>query len=122
MSNFTAEAELASESVVFEWNPPQEPNGIIIAYQLTYRVRGSHNMERNFTGGDTMFTLNLPPGTVVSDISVRAYTSAGPGDTVTIDDVAISPATQTQCEYNRYESLDCIIIHVLQLLKHLHSP
>ena len=94
VSNFTAQAE--SESVVFEWSPPQEPNGIIIAYQLTYTVSGCDTVERNFTDGILMFTLNLTLGTVVSDISVRAYTSAGPGDAATAADVTIQLAETPQ--------------------------
>ncbi len=91
VSRFTTEIQLTS---VFDWSPPQDPNGIIFAYEFTYRVNGSDTVTHNFTEENTRFNLNLVPSTVVSHISVRAYTSAGPGDTATIGDVLI-PLTQT---------------------------
>ena len=79
-------------SVVFSWSPPQEPNGIIIAYEVTFRINSSDPIMQNSTS--TPFTLNLARNTRVSDISVHAYTSIGPGDVVTTNDV-LTPLVPT---------------------------
>ncbi len=76
MSNFTAEPILIS--VLLTWSPPQEPNGVIIAYEITYSVNGSESNTTNTT--NTTHTLKLALSTEVSNISVRAYTRVGPGD------------------------------------------
>ena len=73
-------------TVVLTWSPPQQPNGIISNYTVTYRVNGSAPVIRNTDDPDsTIFTIpSLFPQTTISDISVRAYTSAGPGPEVTL--------------------------------------
>ena len=43
-------------SVVLTWSPPQEPNGLIIAYQVTYRIGDSRLVSVNTT--DTTFTIS----------------------------------------------------------------
>ena len=58
------------------WAPPADPNGIILGYEVNYRVtdRLAMNIART-----TMYTISdLAPGTRVS-ISVSAYTNAGRG-------------------------------------------
>ena len=65
-------------SVVLTWSPPQEPNGVIIAYQVTYRIGDSRLVSVNTT--DTTFTISLMVrDTNLSTISIRPYTSVGPG-------------------------------------------
>ena len=70
-------AEPNTTFIVLTWSPPQYPNGDIIAYEVSYTV------ENNFTTKNTtntsMIIDRLPHGTIVSNISVRAYNSAGPG-------------------------------------------
>ncbi len=83
---------------MFEWDPPQEPNGIIIAYELTYRINGSSVVTVNSSDvSTTRFTLELAPHTRVSNISIRAYNRAGPGPTVTAGDVVI-PVPPPPCK------------------------
>ena len=69
-------------SIVLTWSTPQEPNGVIISYEVTYRVSGNL-VTTNTT--DLRFTIpSLTPGTNVTEISVSAYTSVGRGDPVQI--------------------------------------
>ena len=73
-------------TVVLTWSVPQEPNGVIISYQVTYRVDGSDTVTVNVTS--TTFTIReLVPGTNVTQISVSAYTSVGQGPSTQHEDV-----------------------------------
>ena len=73
-------------SVDLTWSVPQEPNGVIISYEVTYRVTGSNLVTTNTT--ELSFSISpLSPLTTVSDISVSAYTSIGRGEAVVIDNV-----------------------------------
>ncbi len=66
-------------SIVLNWNTPDEPNGIIIRYEVTYRIGGG-NLQTVDAGLNTVFTFSpLETGTRVSDVSVSAYTSVGRG-------------------------------------------
>ena len=68
-------------SIDLTWNAPQEPNGVIISYEVTYRVTGSNLVTTNTTDLSTTFSISsLTPQTTVSYISVSAYTSIGPGE------------------------------------------
>ena len=70
-------------SIVLTWSAPQEPNGVIISYEVTYRVSDGNHVTTNTT--DLRFTIpSLTPGTNVTEISVSAYTSVGRGDPVHI--------------------------------------
>ena len=68
-------------SIVLTWSAPQEPNGVIISYEVTYRVSDGNLVTTNTTDLSTTFTIpSLTPGTTVTDISVSAYTRVGRGD------------------------------------------
>ena len=70
-------------SIVLTWSAPQEANGVIISYEVTYRVSDGILVTTNTT--DLRFTISsLTPGTNVTEISVSAYTSVGRGDPVQI--------------------------------------
>ena len=76
-------------SIDLTWSAPQEPNGVIISYEVTYRVTGSNLVTTNTCTTDlsTTFSISsLTPQTTVSDISVSAYTSIGRGEAATIAD------------------------------------
>ena len=74
-------------SIDLTWSAPQEPNGVIISYEVTYRVTGSNLVTTNTTDFSTTFSISsLTPQTTVSDISVSAYTSIGQGEVATIAD------------------------------------
>ena len=71
-------------SVNLFWSPPEQHNGILTHYEVTYRLNDSNEVTtvRN-EGLNTTFTIqSLTPKTEVVDISVSAYTSAGQGPPV----------------------------------------
>ena len=77
MSDLTGQPKFTS--IVLTWSAPQEPNGVIISYEVTYRVGDGNLVTTNTT--DLTFTIpSLTPGTNVTEISVSAYTSVGRGD------------------------------------------
>ena len=72
-------------SIVLTWSAPQEPNGVIISYEVTYRVSDGNLVTTNTTDLSTTFTIpSLTSGTNVTEISISAYTSVGRGDPVQI--------------------------------------
>ena len=69
--------------ILLMWSAPQEPNGVIISYEVTYRVSDGNPVTTNTT--DLRFTIPLPTrGTNVTEISVSAYTIVGRVDPVLI--------------------------------------
>ena len=77
-------------SIDLTWSAPQEPNGVIISYEVTYRVTGSNLVTTNTTDLSTTFSISsLTSQTTVSDISVSAYTSIGRGEAATLADQTI---------------------------------
>ena len=77
MSDLTGQPKFTS--IVLTWSAPQESNGVIISYEVTYRVSDGNLVTTNTT--DLTFTIpSLTPGTNVTEISVSAYTSVGRGD------------------------------------------
>ena len=72
-------------SIDLTWSAPQEPNGVIISYEVTYRFTGSNLVTTNTTNLSTTFSISsLTPQTTVSDISVSAYTNIGRGEAAII--------------------------------------
>ncbi len=47
VSNLTGKLDFTS--VMLSWGPPQEPNGIIIAYEVTYTINGGYLTRVNVT-------------------------------------------------------------------------
>ena len=79
VSNLMGESKFTS--IVLTWSAPIEPNGVIISYEVTYRVSDDNPVTTNTTALSTTFIISsLTPGTSVSDISVSAYTSVGRGN------------------------------------------
>ena len=75
-------------SVLISWSAPQEPTGLIIAYEITYRVASDDLVRTNTTDlGTSLEIPSLAPLTTVSNISVAAYTSASRGEVTTHDSV-----------------------------------
>ena len=71
-------------SVNLFWSPPEQHNGILTHYEVTYRVYSSNEVINvSIKDLSTTFTIqSITPGTEVVDISVSAYTSAGQGPQV----------------------------------------
>ena len=64
--------------VNISWNPPSEPNGIIVIYELGFSINGT--ILNNTNTSDTQYTLrDLPPSLSII-IVVRAYSVIRPGD------------------------------------------
>ena len=84
MSDLIALAKFTS--VDLSWSAPQEPNGDIISYEVTYRVTGA-TLIINTTDLSTSFSIpSLSHQTTVSGLSVSAYTKIGRGEAATIPD------------------------------------
>ena len=81
-------------SIVLTWSAPQEPNGVIISYEVTYRVSDGNLVTTNTI--DLRFTIpSLTPGTNVTEISVSAYTSVGRGDYARVSRLMIQAPQST---------------------------
>ena len=62
------------------WSAPQEPNGVIIGYEVAYIVT------TNITALTTTFTIpSLTQQATVSNISVTAFNGIGRGETVILE-------------------------------------
>ena len=76
-------ASPSPSQVTLTWEPPLMPNGIIIAYEVSYRQTASSEPETrvNSSALATNFTTesNLEEATEFI-FSVRAYTRVGPGN------------------------------------------
>ena len=93
------------------WSAPQEPNGVIISYEVTYRDSEGNNFAANTTDLSTMFTiLSLTAGTNVTNTSVSAYTSVGRGPAVMIPHLML---VEPPCELTLYSALSCYNYHHL---------
>lgn len=91
------------------WNPPVEPNGVIITYQVTYRVNNSRLVTVNTTHLNTTFTIaSLSPGSLVSNISVSAYTRVGRGMPAYLEDVSTA---NNYCENHVMHTLLFLFSH-----------
>jgi hypothetical protein len=65
--------------IVLTWSAPREPNGVILSYEVAYRVNDGNRVMINTTNVSTTFIIPLTPQTRVSDVTVSAYTSSGQG-------------------------------------------
>ena len=87
-----------NERVSLTWSPPLRPNGVLVAYEVSYRPTDSsqpHQTRHNTTHLATSFTTgDLEMGTEYN-LSVRAYTSAGPGQS---SSVVVSTIDSRPCE------------------------
>ena len=82
MSNLTGTPKFTS--IVLTWSPPQEPNGVIISYEVTYTV---NIFTVNTSDLSTTITIpSLTPQTRVFAITVTAYTGIGRGEPANLPD------------------------------------
>ncbi len=77
---FNLMADFEFNSIVLTWIPPREPNGVIIGYEVTYRVNENNITHVNSIHATNFSIRGIIPRATVSDISVSAYTSAGLGE------------------------------------------
>ena len=101
-------------AVQISWDAPQMPNGVITQYEVTYRVNGGSLMTNSTELATTFIIIpSLNPGTMVSDISVTAFTSGGRGIVSTAPDFT----TQENLELRK-----CSIMIFWLLHHHLFPP
>uniref|UniRef100_H3BWJ5 protein-tyrosine-phosphatase n=1 Tax=Tetraodon nigroviridis TaxID=99883 RepID=H3BWJ5_TETNG len=84
----------SEDSILLYWKKPSEPNGIIIQYEISYC--GLHSFDPSFPLDQSVLTVSLPsnatnhtfsqlhPG-VTYELSIRASTSKGFGQAVTLN-------------------------------------
>ena len=101
-------------AVQISWDAPQMPNGDITQYEVTYRINGGSLMT-NTTELATTFIIipSLNPGTMVSNISVTAFTSGGRGVVSTAPDFT----TPENPELRK-----CCIIDIWSHFNHMPPP
>ena len=89
--------------VSLSWDPPLMPIGIIIAYEVSYRLTASSEPETrvNTTALVTHFTTedNLEEDTEFF-FSVRAYTRVGPGNTSSLTVSTLLVTVTKSCMLN----------------------
>ena len=89
--------------VSLSWDPPLMPNGIIIAYEVSYRPTASSEPETtvNTTALVTHFTTedNLEEDTEFF-FSVKAYTRVGPGNTSSLNVSTLLVTVSKSCMLN----------------------
>ena len=74
-------------SIVLTWMPPQEPNGIISAYEVTYRVGDEADLvNTTVEASTTTFTILLARRNRVSGITVTARNDMGRGEAAGLPD------------------------------------
>ena len=78
MSGLSADPGVVNINIT--WDPPTEPNGVIVNYEVGFTV--GTGVLNYINTVDTHYTLtNVSPNTEVA-LTVRAYTSIGPGNSV----------------------------------------
>ena len=91
-------ATTAMMQLTLLWNPPSEPNGVIIMYELHFsfnEICSCNSSTTTVNISATQHTLrDLPPNTAVR-FGVRAYTIIGPGVYVTGQ-----ASTERSCKYH----------------------
>ena len=80
-------ADVMFTFIELTWKVPLHPNGIILNYEISYRVSNRPAIKMN-AKTNTSFTIsNLLPMTRVSEISVIAVNGAGKGEAFTIQNI-----------------------------------
>ena len=102
-------ASPSQSQVSLSWDPPLMPNGIIIAYEVSYRPTASSEPETrvNTTALVTNFTTedNLEEDTEFT-FSVRAYTRVGPGNTSSLTISTLLATASKFCTLNAEVNLN----------------
>ena len=76
MSGLSADPGVVHVNI--SWDPPTEPNGVIVNYEVGFTI--GTGVLNYINTVDTHYTLsNVSPSTEVT-FTVRAYTSIGPGN------------------------------------------
>ena len=74
------------------WEPPEEPNGVISGYEVSFRIDGGVRLGSMVDWNTTTFDINIekvPPGGIITNITLIAHTEAGFGEATSVPDVVI---------------------------------
>ena len=74
-------------SIRFSWRIPEESNGIILHYGVSYRVDGSSRVEKNVYLNRTFAVSDLKPMTKIREFAVFAVNSAGPSKEYQVENI-----------------------------------
>ena len=80
-------------SVQFSWSAPQLPNGVLLSYEMSYRVAdpSSDLIMANTTNISREFEVtSLVPFTDLHDVTISAYTVEGRGESVEVNASTLS--------------------------------
>ena len=98
--------------ITITWDPPERPNGNIIAYEVSYEpTDSSEPVIRMNTTANFSTLSNLELGSEYM-FSVTAYTRVGPGNTTSVTVSTLSSIREKMLDY-----LNCIPYHNLSLLQ-----
>ena len=88
-------------TVELSWSPPQVPNGVIISYDVMFKVNDSTPIRTTnvaATSGPPSHTISdLTPQTTISDITVTARTRIGPGQSTAFSNIFTSFSKPCEC-------------------------
>jgi hypothetical protein len=83
VSGLTAQPQFTFVQIT--WSAPAEPNGVIIYYEISYRVGDDIDNTMDTSGLTTSYRISqLNPRTTVPEVIVSAYNKAGKGETSTL--------------------------------------
>ena len=76
-------------TVILSWMPPESPNGIIIRYQVRFRIRGSGDSLTDRVTTDLTYTVTGLMTNTEYQFRVRATTAIGYGPSSNIINVFV---------------------------------
>lgn len=82
--------------IVLAWGAPLQPNGVIIKYEVTYRINDQQLLFTNVGLNTTFIIPGQTLGATISNISITAYTRVGRGEATSLPDTRIPE----QCEFS----------------------
>ena len=93
VSNLSADPGVVH--INFTWNPPIEPNGVIVNYEVGFTI--GTGVLKYINTVDTHYTITSVPPSTDATFTVRAYTSIGPGNSLFS---AVSTTDICECNLN----------------------
>ena len=115
--------DVTSTSITLIWKPPQNPNGRLHGYEVSYMPNGGSPSVMGVQNTTTWKLTGLKPYTVYT-ISVRAKTGAGFGastrsSVTTLEDGILIPISCVQ--FNKHTYMYVSLVHLTQAMQH-HRP
>jgi hypothetical protein len=86
--------------ILLTWNPPEDPNGKIAQYEITYRI-GRVNPDVDSSGLINSYAISqLQPQTRFEEVTVTAYNDFGKGEVSRLMDISTLEAPRKYCLKN----------------------